>query len=187
MVGKEKENEWSQNSQPMHDGKSPGSLAIHLVLCNREWTCVVSAICDEWQRGTFVDGKAMQPTTSTTNRLQPQLTHQWSRMPHHTPQSTHTMMHAHGWMVVQRLDDHIVMTNTPWIHGNHSLYIHHCAAQHPHPTHHSCRLLGDVLGHTHVTLHHQWLGKRGVVHAMCFHSTPFTLVHPFAPYHSLCV
>ena len=30
------------------------------------------------------------------------------------------------------------------------------------------------------SVHHQWLGKRGVVHAMCCHSTPFTLVHPFA-------
>ena len=38
------------------------------------------------------------------------------------------------------------------------------------------------------SVHHQWLGKRGVVHAMCCHSTPFTLVHPFALLtHSLCV
>ena len=37
MVGKGKEKEWSQNSQPMHDGKSPGPLAIYLVLCNRNW------------------------------------------------------------------------------------------------------------------------------------------------------
>ena len=37
-------------------------------------------------------------------------------------------------------------------------------------------------------VHHQWIGKRGVVHAMCCHSTPFTLVHPFALLtHSLCV
>ena len=35
---------------------------------------------------------------------------------------------------------------------------------------------------------HQWLGKRGVVHAMCCHSTPFTLAHPFALLtHSVCV
>ena len=36
-----------KNSQPMHDGKSPGPLAIKLVLCNREWACVVSAIYNE--------------------------------------------------------------------------------------------------------------------------------------------
>ena len=30
------------------------------------------------------------------------------------------------------------------------------------------------------SVHRQWLGKRGVVHAMCCHSTPFTLDHPFA-------
>ena len=30
------------------------------------------------------------------------------------------------------------------------------------------------------SVHHQWLGKRGVVHATCCHSTPFTFVHPFA-------
>ena len=57
----------------------------------------------------------------------------------------HTMVHTHGWMVVERLDDHTVMTNTPWFDGNHSLHQHHCGAQHPHPTHHSCRLLGDTL------------------------------------------
>ena len=44
MVGKGKEKEWSQNSQPMHDGKSPGPLAIQLVLCNRKWACMVCAI-----------------------------------------------------------------------------------------------------------------------------------------------
>ena len=75
----------AQNTQPMHDGKSPGPLAIHLVLCNREWTCVMSAICDELQRGTHMDGKAMQPTTSATNRLQPQHTH--------TPLVTHALSH----------------------------------------------------------------------------------------------
>ena len=36
------------------------------------------------------------------------------------------------------------------------------------------------------SVHHQWLGKRGVVHAMYCHSTPFTLVHPFALL-TLCV
>ena len=71
VVGKGKEKEWSQNSQPMHDGKSPGPLAIHFVLCNRMWVCVVSAICDKWERGTHADDKAMQPTTSATNHLQP--------------------------------------------------------------------------------------------------------------------
>ena len=146
MVGKG-EKEWSQNSQPMHDGKSPGPLAIQLVLCNRKWACVVSAICDEWQRGTHVDGKAMQPTTSATNRLQPQYTHTIGHahpITHLNPHAHHCA-HSHGLMVLQRLDDHTVMTNTPWFHGNHSLHQHHCGAQHPHPTHHSCRLLGGAL------------------------------------------
>ena len=97
----EREKEWSQNSQPMHDGKSPGPHAIQLVLCNRRWVYVVSAICDEWQRGTHVDGKAMQPTTSATNRLQPQHTHHWSCTPHHTPLSTRRGAHTYGLMVVE--------------------------------------------------------------------------------------
>ena len=90
-------------------------------------------------------------------------------------------------MAVQRLDDHTVMTNTPWFHGNHSLHQHHCGAQHPHPTHHTCRLLGGALAIPMPLCAPQWFGKRGVVHAMCCHSTPFTLVHPFALLtHSLC-
>ena len=100
VVGKEKEKEkekgWSQNSQPMHDDKSPGPYAMQLALCNRKWACVVSAVCDEWQRGTHVDDIAMQPTTSATNRLQPQHTHHWSCTPHHTPQPTHHG--AHTWL-----------------------------------------------------------------------------------------
>ena len=62
----------------------------------------------------------------------------------HTTIHTHHGARAHGW-TVERLDDHTVMTNTPWFDGNHSLHQHHCGAQHPHPTHHSCRLLGDAL------------------------------------------
>ena len=71
------------------------------VLCNRKWVCAVSAICDGWQRGTHVDGKAMQPTTSPTNRLQPQHTHHWSCTPHHTPLSTRRGAHTYGLMVVE--------------------------------------------------------------------------------------
>ena len=59
-----------------------------------------------------MDGKAMQPTTSAANRLQPQHTHHWSCTPNHTSQFTYTMVHTHGWMVVERLDDHTMMTNT---------------------------------------------------------------------------
>ena len=70
-----------------------------LVLCNRKWACVVSAICDEWQRDTNVDGKAMQPTKSATNHLQPQHTHHGSCTTHHT--SIHTMVHTHGLVVVE--------------------------------------------------------------------------------------
>ena len=81
----------------MHNCKSPSPLAIQLVLCNRKCVCVVSAICEEWQRGTHVDDKAMQPTTSATNCFQPQHTHHWSCTLHHTPQSTHTMVNMVWW------------------------------------------------------------------------------------------
>ena len=69
----------------------------------------------------------------------------------HANHIAHLSLHArydvytHSWMVVERLDDHTVMTNTPWFHGNHSLHQHHCGAQHPHPTHHHCRLFGGAL------------------------------------------
>ena len=77
----------------------------------------------------------------------------WMAKPYNQPQvppiafnnNTHHDAHTHDWMVVERLDDHTVMTNTPWFHGNHSLHQHHCGAQHPHRTHHSCRLLGGAL------------------------------------------
>ena len=128
----------------MHDDKSSGPLAIKVVLCNRKWACVVSTICDEWQRGTHVDGKAMQPTTSATNRLQPQhtplVTHAITRLNPYTPCCTHMV----GWWWRDWMTT--VVTNTPWFHGNHSLHQHHCGAQHPHPTHHSCHLLGGALG-----------------------------------------
>ena len=95
----EREKEWSQNSQPMHDGKSPGPLAIQLVLCNRKWVCVVSAVCDERQRGTHVDGKAMQPTTSATNRLQPQHTHTIGHgTTSHTSIHIHDLVHTRAWL-----------------------------------------------------------------------------------------
>ena len=70
---------WLDNGKAMHDGQSPGPLAIQFVFRHREWGCVVSAIYDEWQKGTHVDGKLMQPTTNITNRLQLQ----------------HTIGHAH--------------------------------------------------------------------------------------------
>ena len=95
VFGKGKGNVWSQNSQPMHDAKSPGPIAIQLVLCNREWAFVVSAICDELQRGTHVDGKAMQPTTSPTNHLQPQHTPLVMHVLSYTSIYTHTMVHSH--------------------------------------------------------------------------------------------
>ena len=84
--------------------------------------------------------KCHQSPSTTT------LTHHWSCTAHRTPHSTHTTVHTHGWMVaVERLNDHTVMTNTQWFHGIHSLHQHHCGAQHHHPTHHSCHLLGDAL------------------------------------------
>ena len=82
---------------------------------------------------------AFNHNTHTIGHAHP-ITHLY---PHtHTPWRTHT----HGWMVVERLDDHTVMTDTPWFHGNHSLHQHHCGAQRHHPTHHSCCLLGGALG-----------------------------------------
>ena len=92
-----------------------------------------------------MDGKAMQPTTSAINRLQPQHTHTIGNARPITLLNPHTMVHTHGWMVVQRLEDHTVMTNTPWFDGNHSLHQHHCGAQHSHPTHHSCHLISGAL------------------------------------------
>ena len=65
--------------------------------------------------------------------------------PSHTSIRAHHGADTHGWMVVERLDDHTAMTNTPWFLGNHSLHQHHCGAQHPHPTHHSCCLFGGAL------------------------------------------
>ena len=59
----------------------------------------------------------------------------------HTPWCTHTWLGG----AVERQDNHTVMTNTPWFDGNHSLHQHRCDAQHPHPIHHSCCLLGDAL------------------------------------------
>ena len=105
----------------------------------------------------------------------------------HTSIHTHAMVHTHGWMVVERLDDHTVMTNTPWFHGNHSLHQHHCGAQHPHPTHHSCRLLGGALAIPMPLCAPPvaWKAWRCACHVLpfhFFHSCPF-----LCPYHSLCV
>ena len=97
----------------------------------------------------------------------------------HARPITHNGAHSPYCVVVQRLDDHTVITNTPWFDGNRStntIVVLNTLIQHitlavflvvhwPYPCH---------------SVHHQWLGKRGVVHAMCCHSTPFTLVHPFA-------
>ena len=99
----------------------------------------------------------------------------------------HIMVHTHGWMVVERLDDHTVMTNTPWFHGNHSLHQHHCGAQHPHPTHHSCRLLGGALA-TSMPLCAPpvaWKAWCCACHVLPFHS--FHSCPPLCPSHSLSV
>ena len=135
-----------------------------------------------------MDGKAMQPTTSATNRLQPQHTHIIGHARPITHLYPHTTVHTHGWMVVERLDDHIVMTNTPWFDGNHSLHQHHCGAQHPHPTHHSCHLLGGALA-IHATLC-TTSGLESVVLCMPCVAIPLlsllsTSLLPFS--HSLCV
>ena len=99
----------------------------------------------------------------------------------------HTMVHTRGWMVVERLDDHTVMTNTPWFHGNHSLHQHHCGAQHPHPTHHSCRPLGGALTIPMPLCAPPvaWKAWCCACHVLPFHS--FHSCPPFCPSHSLWV
>ena len=106
--------------------------------------------------------------------------------PSHTSIHTHTLC-THGWMVVERLDDHTVMTNTPWFDGNHSLHQHHCGAQHPHPTHHSCRLLGGALAIPMPLCAPPvaWKAWCCACHVLPFHS--FHSCPPLCPSHSLCV
>ena len=100
-----------------------------------------------------------------------------------THQSTHTVVHIH---MVERLDDHTVMTNTPWFEGNHSLHQHHCGAQHPHPTHHSCRLLGGALA-IHMPLcapPMAWKAWCCACHVLPFHS--FHSCPSHFPFHTAC-
>ena len=132
----------------------------------------------------------MQPTTSPINHLQPQHTLTIGHSHHITYLNPHLprLTHLHGWMAVERLDDHTVMTNTPWFHGNHSHHQHHCGAQHPHPTHHSCRLLGGALVMPMPLCAPQmawktWCCACHVLPFHSFHSCPPPL--PFS--HSLCV
>ena len=115
-------------------------------------------------------------------------THHESCTPHHTPLSTYTHYGAHTWLVVvERLDDHTVMTNTPWFDGNHSLHQHHCGAQHPHPTHHSCRLLGGALAIPMPLCAPPvaWKAWCCACHVLPFHS--FHSCPPLCPSHSLSV
>ena len=41
------EKEWSPNTQPMHDDKSPGPHSLKINFCNRMWACVVSGLCGD--------------------------------------------------------------------------------------------------------------------------------------------
>ena len=97
-------------------------------------------------------------------------------------------------MVVERLGDNTVMTNTPWFDGNHSLHQHHCGAQHPHPTHHSCCLLCGALAIlmplcAPSVAWKAWCCACHVLPFHSFHSCPPPL--PFSisvcHWHSLCV
>ena len=99
----------------------------------------------------------------------------------------HNGAHTHGWVVVERLDDHTVMTNTPWFDENHSLHQHHCGAQHPHPTHHSCRLLGGALAIPMPLCAPPvaWKAWCCACHVLPFHS--FHSCPPLCPSHSLSV
>ena len=106
--------------------------------------------------------------------------------PSHTSIHTHIMVHTHGLMV-ERLDDHTVMTNTPWFHDNHSLHQHHCGAQHPHLTYHSYRLLDGVLA-IHMPLYTPpvaWKAWCCACHVLPFHS--FHSCPHHSPSHSLSV
>ena len=89
--------------------------------------------------------------------------------------------------MVWRLDDHTVMTNTPWFDGNHSHHQHHCGAQHPHPTHHSCHLLGGALTIPMPLCAPPvaWKAWCCACHVLPFHS--FHSCPPLCPSHSLCV
>ena len=100
---------------------------------------------------------------------------------------THHGAHSRSWVVVERLDDHTVMINTPWFDGSHSLHKHHCGAQHPHPTHHSCRPPGGTLAMpmpfcAPPVAWKAWCCACHVLPFHFFHSCP-----PIFPSHSLCV
>ena len=98
-------------TQPMHDGNSPGSHGLQFYICNRMWTSTVSEVCGNWQRGTHGDGRLMEATTSVTHPNQPQATHHGA--------------HPHGYMAVVRVDDHTVLTLTPFIHPNYTHFINY--------------------------------------------------------------
>ena len=104
----------------------------------------------------------------------------------HLNPHTHHGALPHGWMVMERLDDHTVMTNTPWFDGNHSLHQHHCGAQHPHPTHHSCCLLGGALAIPMPLCAPlvAWKAWRCACHVLPFHT--FHSCPPLCPSHSVC-
>ena len=127
----------------------------------------------------------VSPIAFNHNTLTPLVMHATS----HTSIHTHHGALTHGWMVVERLDDHTVMTNTPWFDGNHSLHQHHCGAQHPHPTHHSCRLLGGALAMPMpiCTTQVAWKAWCCACHVLSFHS--FHFCSPLCPSHShsVCV
>ena len=146
MIGKAFDEEWSPNTQPIHGGKSPGSHGLQIDFCNRTWGCVVSGVCGDWQRGTHVDGRVMEATTSATHPHQPQATHHWRSLHHITLLNayTHRCAYPHGCMVVERAEDHTVLTIAPSIHPNHTLHHQPRAGQHPYSTLHPCRILASL-------------------------------------------
>ena len=116
-------------------------------------------------RGTHVDGRVMEATTSHT----PLVMHAF----HHSSIDTHDGTHPHGCMTDERVDDHTVLTITSFIHPNHTVN-QLCAGQHSHSTVHSCRLLSPLskdmlICATRVPL------QRAVLHAISCHWSAITI------------
>ena len=97
-------------------------------------------------RGTCVDGRVMEATTSATHRHQPQATHHWRCLPpSHSSTHTHHSAHSHVSMATERVDEHTVLTITPSIHPNHTLH-HQLHAANTLIQPYSCRILLAPLG-----------------------------------------
>ena len=98
---REKEKEWSQNSQPTHDGKSPGPHAIQLVLCKKDGMCGY-CICNDLQWGTCVHATIVEARTSEAHTHGQAANHWWC-MTHHTPECWSQDILPHACMAVKKI------------------------------------------------------------------------------------